>query len=227
MTRLRVASRCEAWHGEGEGLLVEHLGDEALHRRDRQREHSQVDVSRPEPFEQRGGLVLVKEQLEVWQLPLQGRRHPRQQVRPDRRDQRNPQLARQGIALGLRQLDDRVRFLQHAAGSLDHLLAGRGQRYPPGLALDQRHAEVALELADLGGQGRLADETPLRRAAEMPLIGEGNEVAEVAQVHGGRISEAIVYVYGTDKNNSLDVSMLRLDNTARRIISIGESACSE
>jgi len=52
------------------------------------------------------------------------------------------------------------------------------------LALDQRHAEVFLELADLRGQRGLAHEAALGGPAEVPLVGQRHEVAEVAEVHG-------------------------------------------
>jgi len=48
----------------------------------------------------------------------------------------------------------------------------------------QRHAEFFLELADLRGQGRLADEAGLGGAAEVLVVGEGDEIAQVAEIHG-------------------------------------------
>jgi alkyl hydroperoxide reductase subunit AhpC len=51
--------------------------------------------------------------------------------------------------------------------------------------LDESDAQFLLELLDLRRQGRLADETRLGGAAEVPVLGESDEVAQVAQVHWG------------------------------------------
>ena len=101
------------------------------------------------------------------------------------------QRAGQRIAVGPGQFDDRVRLLQQRARALHDLLAGGGQGDALGLALDQRHAEVFLELADLRRQGRLADEAALGGLAEMTLVGQGDQVTEITQVH----AEIIAVVY--------------------------------
>src|SRR3546814_5604719 len=55
---------------------------------------------------------------------------------------------------------------------------------PARRAFDQRHAQFLLQLADLGGERGLADEARRRGAAEVQVLGEGDEVLEVTQVHG-------------------------------------------
>ena len=51
------------------------------------------------------------------------------------------------------------------------MAAGQGPtspvRAPPGAAVEQGHPEVPLELVQLGGQCRLADEQPGRRARKL------------------------------------------------------------
>jgi hypothetical protein len=57
-------------------------------------------------------------------------------------------------------------------GALRHVEPSVGERdltLPP---LDQFGADLALELAHLHGQSRLADGTILRRTAEIPVAGE-------------------------------------------------------
>src|SRR3546814_8917575 len=61
---------------------------------------------------------------------------------------------------------------------------GRGQHHLARRAFDQRHAQFLLQLADLGGERGLADEARRRGAAEVQVLGEGDEVLEVTQVHG-------------------------------------------
>jgi hypothetical protein len=51
------------------------------------------------------------------------------------------------------------------------------------LVCQQLHAELFLELADVEAQGRLRNEQPLGRAAEMQLLGDRREIAQLLQVH--------------------------------------------
>jgi hypothetical protein len=67
--------------------------------------------------------------------------------------------------------------------------AGRRELHAPARALEQRHAEGALELPDLLAQPGLGDVQPLGRAPEVQLLGHGDEVAQVTQldaVHADR-----------------------------------------
>ena len=73
----------------------------------------------------------------------------RQQVGPDRRDQGQLQGSGEWVPVDIAKLDDRVGLLQQVAGPRDDLFAGVGQADPLRLALDELHAEVFLELADL------------------------------------------------------------------------------
>ncbi len=61
--------------------------------------------------------------------------------------------------------------------------SGLGQPQGPGVAVEQLDADLVLELADLAAQRRLGDVEDLGRAGEVPLIGDGDEVAKVAQFH--------------------------------------------
>ena len=54
---------------------------------------------------------------------------------------------------------------------------------PLARALEQRDAEQLLELAQLHRERRLADAAGLGGAAEMPVLGDGQQVAEVTEVH--------------------------------------------
>ena len=182
-------------HREGKRLLIEYRRVQAVHRYHRQRKHTHVELTRPQSLEERAGLVLVEEKLEFRQVALQRRRDARQEIRADGWDEGDPQLTGQGVTGALRHFDDGVGFLEHPARALHDFLARGRKRDPPGLALHQRHAEISLELAYLGGEGRLADKAALRRPAEMPLVRERHQVPEISKIHEPRISRMIDSVY--------------------------------
>ena len=51
-------------------------------------------------------------------------------------------------------------------------------------AVEELDAELLLELADLLAYCRLRDVQALRRAAEVQLLGDGDEVPQVTEFHG-------------------------------------------
>ena len=75
-------------------------------------------------------------------------------------------------------------FGDHPARPFQDVAPGRREHDLPRGAFDQLHAEFVLEFFQLRRQRRLADMAGFGRAAEMPLVGEGDQVAQVAEVHG-------------------------------------------
>ena len=69
-----------------------------------------------------------------------------------------------------------------AAALEQHLAGGRELDAARG-AVEQRLAELGLEAADLLRERRLRDVQPLGGAAEVPLLGDGDEVAQVPELH--------------------------------------------
>ncbi len=63
---------------------------------------------------------------------------------------------------------------------------GRGQLDLALVAQQQRRADLLLELADLLAQRRLGHVQALRGTAEVQLLGDGDEVAQVAELHDDR-----------------------------------------
>ena len=59
-------------------------------------------------------------------------------------------------------------------------LAGRRELDPAGRAVQQCHAELGLQPSDLLRKRRLGDVQALGGAAEVALLGDGDEVAEMA-----------------------------------------------
>src|SRR3954468_18589342 len=77
---------------------------------------------------------------------------------------------------GLHGVEDLPRALEERG-------AGRGQLHAVLVAQQQLGADLLLELADLLAQRRLGHVQALGRAAEMQLLRDGDEVAEVAELH--------------------------------------------
>ena len=64
----------------------------------------------------------------------------------------------------------------------EEALARRGQGDAPARAVDEALAELVLELAQALAHARLRDPEPLGGAAEVELVGEGEEDADLAQL---------------------------------------------
>jgi len=80
----------------------------------------------------------------------------------------------------------------------DQALAGGGRRCHLARPLEESHAEQFLELAELHGEGRLANAAGLGGAAEMRVLGHSEEITEVAEVHGVGHEAVIGFVYHRD-----------------------------
>ena len=84
--------------------------------------------------------------------------------------------------MGSRQGNDFIAGFEDAPGAGDDLLPRLRERHVIGLPLDELHAEVFLELLQLRGQRRLADEAALGGAPEVAAIGHRYQVAQVFQL---------------------------------------------
>ena len=72
---------------------------------------------------------------------------------------------------------------QRRARLAEQSLAGGGDPYAARQALEQRPAELALERGDLLRERGLGDEQALGRRGERPLLDDGDEILELAEVH--------------------------------------------
>ena len=70
-------------------------------------------------------------------------------------------------------------------GIVEESDAGIGQGDAARLALEQRRADLRFQRADLLGERRLLHAQPLRRPGEVQLLGDGDEIAKMAQFHDG------------------------------------------
>ena len=69
-------------------------------------------------------------------------------------------------------------------GALDQQASGVGQVDAAGGAVEEARVQLRLQLPDLLGEGRLGHVESLRGAAEVALLGDGEEVPQVSQFHG-------------------------------------------
>src|SRR5690606_18081321 len=159
-----------------------------------QREHRRVQAAVAQPLQQGVGLVLHQQELEPGEALAQARQTGRQRGGADGREQAEPDGAGFGILAAAGDLRQLVHVGQDLAGALDDLAPDRGQHDLARGALEQRHPEFLLQLPDLRRQRRLADEAGLGRPAEVAVLGQGDEVAEVAQVHAACAAGAEVRI---------------------------------
>jgi hypothetical protein len=79
----------------------------------------------------------------------------------------------------------------------DPFASDRGDDHPA-VPLQQRDAERVFQFTDLNRERRLADATSLGRAAEMAMLDDRKEVAQITDVHRIVLIRAIVFVYWFD-----------------------------
>src|SRR6185312_5629246 len=109
--------------------------------------------------------------------------HVRQQVGAQCRENAQRDRAGFGIAVAMRDALDLLDFVQHLAGTRDDLPTGFGQQHLAWRALHQRHAQLVFQFLDLRGKRRLADEAGRGGTAEMLVIGEGDQIVEITEIH--------------------------------------------
>lgn len=85
-----------------------------------------------------------------------------------------------GVTRGGDGRQDRPRVAEEA-------LAGGEQADAPRGPLEQRRAELVLEAADLAAERRLRDVQATRGAADVLLLGDGDEVAQLGEAHAPRV----------------------------------------
>ena len=69
--------------------------------------------------------------------------------------------------------------------------------------VEQRLADLFLELADLVRQRRLGDVHPRRRPGEAQMLGDGDEVAKMPQLHGNPAVESMPSIISMRKRHFL------------------------
>ena len=138
-----------------------------------------------QPLQHDLGLLLDEQQLEVREPRVQLGHDVGQEVRRQRREQARcgacPTRGRGAWRAMPRMLSASPRMTRARSTTRSPASVSRTWR---GLRSMSSTPSSLLELLDLGRQRRLADEARLGRPAEVAVVGHGDEVLEVAQVHG-------------------------------------------
>ena len=189
-------------HCERKRLLIEDRRLQAVHRYHRQRKHTDVEVPHAAA---RGAdrLVLVEKELEFRRSRCSAGA-TRGEIRADGWDERHAKLAGQGVTRALRQLDDRVRFLEHSTRALHDLL-------PAGVSATRLGWRSTRDTPRYRSSLRIWAERvgwlTKQRCAARPkvlLVRQRHEVPEVPRFIAEAYQLTIDNIYWIDKNNPLD-----------------------
>jgi hypothetical protein len=74
--------------------------------------------------------------------------------------------------------------LQDEAGMGEQFLAFGGEQHAAGTAVEERDAEIGFERLDADAERRLRDMQLFGSGKDRAAFGDGNEIAQVTQVHG-------------------------------------------
>lgn len=108
----------------------------------------------------------------------------------ERAGEAEPQAAALTAAGGTRDGRRLVRPAEQLARLGKQRLTGGRERGAATVAVEELHAKLRLERADLLAHARLREVQPLGRAAEVQLLGHGHERGELAQLHSAMIGAA-------------------------------------
>src|ERR1700730_12282365 len=118
-------------------------------------------------------------QLELRQRSAQVRQQRGQDIGPDCRDYPEPERPGQWLLRVAGQPDQFLGVDQQALGARRDLFPQGRQHHVAMAALKQRYAQPCLELLDPSAQRRLRDSTTFRSTAEMALLGQSTQKAEL------------------------------------------------
>lgn len=85
-------------------------------------------------------------------------------------------------------IDGAFDLREGGAGVLEEAFAGGEEGHAARGAEEETHAELVFEAFDLAREGRLRDAEALGGAADVPLFGDGDEVAELREAHAGGVA---------------------------------------
>ena len=121
--------------------------------------------------------VLRQAEFDLWQPVAQGRQQGWRQVGTDCRNHAETQWSRQGVEARLGGFLDQVRRRQQGPCLGNDFLVYRRDPDAAFGALEQCHAKLVFQLADLRAECRLTDETGFRRAAKTQVVCHGDGVS--------------------------------------------------
>ncbi|MNN19294.1 hypothetical protein D3C81_1325300 [compost metagenome] len=164
-------------------------GDELGGQVGQRREHA-VEAGIDPPLAQGLDLLAlahaVQDELDLGIGIPEGEQHLRNGVENPRAEDGDVEPAELALAGPLGPLGRLIDQRPDVARFLEEQLAGPGQLHAARGAGKQPHAQFILQLLDLPGQGRLRDVQAGCGPPDVLLFGNGDEVAEMTQIHAGR-----------------------------------------
>ncbi len=124
---------------------------------------------------------LAQEQAQIRATAAQAGQEGRQQKWRNRRDDTHPQITAQRLGVGAGQRGEFFRLAQHLDRLGRHLLAQRGKAHHPAGALNQRHPQQRLQLAQPRRQGGLGDAAGGGSPAKMAMRLQRHQILELFQ----------------------------------------------
>ena len=147
-----------------------------------------VELTVAQHLEQLGGEVFLQHQRHLRHVLDSLAHEVGQQVGADRVDHAQAQRAAHRVFTAFGDFLDRRGLLDDRLRLPHDLFAQRRDGDFVRTALEDFYVEFFFELFDRHAQRRLRDEARLGRAAEMVFAGDGDDVAEFGQGHGGILS---------------------------------------
>ena len=129
----------------------------------------------------RRGRHLAQLELHLGEPLAVGAQHPRQDGRRQRGGETDAQASRLTAADPAGRVQAVGHLVECALGGRKEFPAGGGKRDRAGTPLEQRMSDLVLQPADLLAQRRLGDPQALRGPAEMQLLGENGERAQLVE----------------------------------------------
>src|ERR1700730_983427 len=145
----------------------------------RDRYEQNIELSSSELVQQDRSLSLPHVQLELRQRSAQMRQQRGQHIRPDCRNDPEPERPGQWLLCAASQPNQFLGVDQQALGACRDLLPQGRHHHVAMAALKQRDAQACLEFLDPSAQRRLRDGTTFRSTAEMASLGQGTQKAEL------------------------------------------------
>ena len=164
----------------------------AQHRLDHQvrlgRDQS-VEAHADAPFAQRLQLLglgeVVQRDAHLRPLRVELREHTGNDVQHARAVDAHVELSGQPLRRAPRALGRALRQVQQVGHLVQQRLARLGQLHTAGQPVKQRRAHLLFKFADLLAEGRLRNPQPFGRAAEMKLLREASEIAQLSKIDPG------------------------------------------
>ncbi len=190
-------------------LAHHHLGAQVVADLDRRAHQPDVDHAGAERAQLLDGGALAQLDLDLGAAAAEALDDPGHDRQQRRADEVDPQQARLAGVDPPRGGHGDVELGQHRPGVAQERLAGRGQLDAAAGAGQQADAELLLQAGDLLAERGLGDVQAGGGAAEVKLLGDGDEVAQLAKFHessddGGDAQTTDTKIKSINLNSILD-----------------------